>query len=94
MSVEEAISEPGLREGRGITWAVLHLRCCPDLTLSCSRLRLVRELKDRLKGVSGLARAAVREISGVQLLEQKSAASSVLIEPVSMEEEPLAGGTD
>ena len=63
----------------------------------------MRELKDRPESVSALtrvasgepfARCAVREISGVQLLEQKSAASSVSIECVSMEEEAFASGTD
>ena len=42
MNVEEAMSELGWHVGRGMTWAVLHLRRCPDLTLSWLWLRLVR----------------------------------------------------
>ena len=79
-----------------MTWALLHLRGCPDLALSFYGLRLVRELKYTPGTVSGLAsaasgdpfaRCASREISGVLLLEQESAASSVSVELVSMAED-------
>ena len=85
--------------GRGLTWAVLHLRGPP----SFSRLRLVRELEDTPGNVSGQARAAsgnlfarcvVREILGFQILEQKSAVSFVSIELVRMAEEAFTSGTD